>query len=113
MKIEAEGSRSLGFKTKLLPHARAKGNIQHGTMQGKLKGVTPATTPSGWRKIQLSMPVLALSLKSPLSNCGTPQANSMMSRRKARHPKPKARKHAQPSLKSHAACNVRGTIPLA
>ena len=32
------------------------GNIQHGTIMGKLNGVMPATTPSGWRMLQLSMP---------------------------------------------------------
>jgi hypothetical protein len=42
---------------KALPQASATGNIQHGTMHGKLKGVMPATTPSGWRSVQLSMPV--------------------------------------------------------
>ena len=47
MKIEAEGSRSLGLRMKVLPQAMASGNIQHGTMHGKLKGVIPATTPSG------------------------------------------------------------------
>jgi hypothetical protein len=35
----------------------ATGNIQHGTITGKLNGVMPATTPSGWRSVQLSMPV--------------------------------------------------------
>ena len=45
---------------------------------GKLNGVMPATTPSGWRSVQLSMPVLTWSVKSPFSNCGTPQANSTM-----------------------------------
>ena len=57
MKIEGEGSRSLGFRMKLLPQAIATGNIHIGTMHGKLNGVTPATTPSGWRIVQLSMPV--------------------------------------------------------
>ncbi|MNR40873.1 hypothetical protein D3C85_1592020 [compost metagenome] len=57
MKSEADGSRSLGFRMKQLPAAMATGNIQHGTMHGKLKGVMPATTPSGWRSVQLSMPV--------------------------------------------------------
>ncbi len=47
---------------KALPQAMATGNIQHGTMQGKLKGVMPATTPSGWRSVQLSMPVLTWSV---------------------------------------------------
>lgn len=37
-----EGSRSLGLSTKVLPQATAKGNIQQGTMQGKLNGVMPA-----------------------------------------------------------------------
>jgi allophanate hydrolase subunit 1 len=27
----------------------ARGNIHIGTMAGKLNGVIPATTPSGWR----------------------------------------------------------------
>ena len=58
MNSDALGSSGLGFKTKLLPQASATGNIQHGTMHGKLNGVTPATTPSGWRSVQLSMPVL-------------------------------------------------------
>ncbi len=42
---------------KQLPQASATGNIQHGTMNGKLNGVMPATTPSDWRIVQLSMPV--------------------------------------------------------
>ena len=46
---------------------------------GKLNGVMPATTPSGWRKVQLSMPVETWSVKSPFSSCGMPQANSTMS----------------------------------
>ena len=40
------GSRSDGFKIKALPQAIAFGNIQVGTIAGKLKGVIPATTPS-------------------------------------------------------------------
>lgn len=58
MSSDADGSRSLGLSTKVLPAAIATGNIQHGTMHGKLNGVMPATTPSGWRIVQLSMPVL-------------------------------------------------------
>jgi hypothetical protein len=41
------GSNGLGFKTKVLPQAMATGNIHMGTITGKLKGVTPATTPKG------------------------------------------------------------------
>ncbi len=57
MKIEGDGSRSLGFRMKVLPQAMAIGNIHSGTITGKLNGVTPATTPRGWRIVQLSMPV--------------------------------------------------------
>ena len=32
-----------------LPHAIATGAIHSGTITGKLNGVMPATTPSGWR----------------------------------------------------------------
>ena len=32
-----------------LPHASATGTIHSGTITGKLNGVMPATTPSGWR----------------------------------------------------------------
>ena len=57
----------------------ATGNIHIGTITGKLNGVMPATTPSGWRSVQLSMPVETWSVKSPLSSCEMPQANSTMS----------------------------------
>src|SRR5919107_339909 len=49
MKIEADGSFSDGLSTNVLPHAIALAHIHIGTIAGKLKGVTPATTPSGWR----------------------------------------------------------------
>ena len=51
-RMEELGSRSQGLRTKVLPQAMAMGNIQSGTMAGKLKGVMPATTPSGWRMDQ-------------------------------------------------------------
>jgi hypothetical protein len=35
----------------VLPQAMAIGNIHIGTIAGKLNGVMPATTPSGWRMI--------------------------------------------------------------
>ena len=57
MKSAGDGSIGLGFKIKVLPHAIATGNIHIGTITGKLKGVIPATTPKGWRMVQLSMPV--------------------------------------------------------
>ena len=46
---ETPGSRSLGLSTKVLPQAIATGCIHIGTMIGKLNGVIPAMTPTGWR----------------------------------------------------------------
>ena len=56
MRKPADGSRSDGFSMKVLPQASAIGNIHIGTIAGKLNGVMPAHTPSGWRTDQLSMP---------------------------------------------------------
>src|SRR4029079_1236533 len=53
--IEVEGARSDGFSNNAFPHATATGYIHIGTMAGKLNGVIPATTPSGWRSDQLSI----------------------------------------------------------
>ena len=44
-----DGSRSDGLRRKALPQAMAGPNIHIGIMAGKLNGVIPATTPSGWR----------------------------------------------------------------
>ena len=65
MRKPAEGSRSDGFSTKVLPQASATGNIHIGTIAGKLNGVMPAQTPSGWRTDQLSMPRPTCSVNSP------------------------------------------------
>ena len=43
------GSFSDGLQMKVLPQAIATPNIHIGIMAGKLNGVMPATTPSGWR----------------------------------------------------------------
>ena len=40
--IDADGSRSLGLSTNVLPQAMATGYIHIGTMAGKLNGVMPA-----------------------------------------------------------------------
>ena len=63
----------------MLPHAIATGNIHIGTIAGKLNGVMPAQTPTGWRCDQLSTSVPTFSLNSPFSICGMPQANSTTS----------------------------------
>src|SRR3954466_16040795 len=47
-KLAHDGSRSLGLSTNVLPHASAIGYIHIGTIAGKLNGVMPTTTPSGW-----------------------------------------------------------------
>src|SRR3954454_23015064 len=48
VQFDAEGSFSEGFSTNVFPHAIAGAHIHIGTMTGKLNGVIPATTPSGW-----------------------------------------------------------------
>src|SRR6195952_3380135 len=54
--IDADGSRSLGLSTKVFPQAIATGCIHIGTITGKLKGVMPATTPSGSREGEEAAP---------------------------------------------------------
>ena len=49
MKFAADGSFSDGLRMNVLPVAIAVANIHIGTIAGKLNGVMPATTPSGWR----------------------------------------------------------------
>ena len=46
---DADGSFSLGLRMNALPVAIALAHIHSGTIAGKLNGVMPATTPSGWR----------------------------------------------------------------
>src|SRR5690242_5266614 len=58
---DADGSFSDGFSTKQLPQAIAGAHIHIGTIAGKLNGVIPATTPSGWRIEYTSIPVEACS----------------------------------------------------
>src|SRR6266542_4175474 len=56
-RLDADGSRSLGLRMKVLPQAIAIGCIHIGTIAGKLNGVMPAQTPSGWRKEYASTPL--------------------------------------------------------
>ena len=58
----------------------AIGCIHIGTMIGKLNGVIPAATPSGWRIEKQSTSVETFSEKSPLSRWGMPEATSTTSR---------------------------------
>src|SRR6478735_301591 len=57
IRTEAEGTFSEGFSTKVLPQAIDTGNIHSGTITGKLNGVIPAHTPTGWRSVWQSTPV--------------------------------------------------------
>src|ERR1051325_3541185 len=77
---EHDGSRSDGFNTNALPHAIAIGYIHIGTIAGKLNGVMPATTPSGWRIEYESTSVDTFSEYSPLARSAMPHANSITSR---------------------------------
>ena len=70
----------------MFPQAMATGYIHIGTMAGKLKGVMPATTPSGWRSDQLSISGPTLRLYSPFRRCGMPQAKSTTSMPRASSP---------------------------
>ena len=70
----------------MLPHTIAIGNIHSGTIAGKLNGVIPATTPSGWRSVYASMPAPTFSVNSLLSSCGAPHAYSTISMPRASSP---------------------------
>src|SRR6476661_2544372 len=69
-KFAHDGSRSLGLRMNVLPHAIAIGYIHIGTIAGKLNGVMPATTPTGWRIECTSVPVETDSEYPPFSRCG-------------------------------------------
>ncbi len=58
----------------VLPHAIAIANIHAGTIIGKLNGVIPAHTPSGWRIEYVSTLRETLSLNSPFVICVNAQA---------------------------------------
>src|ERR1022692_4212262 len=73
------GSRSEGFKTKVLPQTTAIGHIHSGTMHGKLNGVMPAVTPSGWNSLHESIPGATFFEYSPFNSSGAPQAYSTFS----------------------------------
>ena len=81
-----DGSCSEGLRMKALPAASAGPAFHSGIMAGKLNGVMPATTPSGWRTEWTSTPVPTDSENSPLSRCGAPRENSTTSRPRCRSP---------------------------
>ena len=76
---EALGSFSDGLRMNVFPAAIAFGYIHIGTIAGKLKGVIPATTPSGCLVEYTSTSVDACWEKDPLRCSASPQAYSMFS----------------------------------
>src|SRR6266700_666629 len=86
IRAAVRGTLSEGFKTNVLPQAIAMGNIHSGTMKGKLNGVIPTQTPTGYRVDQLSTEVPTRSTVSPIINVGAPQANSMHSMPRSKDP---------------------------
>ena len=78
--IGTPGSRSEGFRMNALPQAIAGAIFHSGIIAGKLNGVMPATTPSGWRIEYTSMPGPAPSVNSPFIMCGAPMQTSTTSR---------------------------------
>ena len=63
----------------MLPQVIAIGNIQSGTIAGKLNGVMPTQTPTGWRMVSQSTLVAMFSRCWPMIRLGMPQANSTTS----------------------------------
>jgi hypothetical protein len=89
-RIAVSGTFSLGFRTNVFPQAIARGNIQRGTMAGKLKGVIPTHTPSGWSVVSQSTFRAMFSSVSPKRSVGAPQAYSMFSIPRKRLPRASA-----------------------
>ena len=79
MRIAERGVSWDGFRTNVLPVTIATGIIHIGTMFGKLKGVIPATTPTGKRVSSSSMPLATWSRFWPIISVGAPQAKSITS----------------------------------
>mmetsp|Transcript_21293 Transcript_21293/g.36560 ORF Transcript_21293/g.36560 Transcript_21293/m.36560 type:complete len:203 (+) Transcript_21293:1607-2215(+) len=89
--MAAPGSFSDGLRTKVLPQVTARGNIQRGIMAGKLKGAMPAHTPSGSRKLTVSMSRLTLATVDPIMCVAMPHACSTTSRPRCTSPLASAR----------------------
>src|SRR4026208_984341 len=67
---DADGCFSEGLRMNVFPQAIAFANIHIGTIAGKLNGVMPATTPSGWRIEDTSTPGAARRRRAPLHRGG-------------------------------------------
>ena len=78
-KSDVSGVCGDGLRTNVFPAAIAIGNIQSGIIAGKLNGVIPTQTPSGYRIETESMPRATSASASPIMSDGIPQANSTAS----------------------------------
>src|SRR5579862_8753872 len=65
--IADSGTFSDGFRTNVLPQVIATGNIHNGTIDGKLNGVMPTQTPTGWRLVSQSTLGARFSSACPIS----------------------------------------------
>src|SRR4051794_23826279 len=74
--IADNGTFSDGLRTNVLPQVIATGNIHSGTIDGKLNGVMPTQTPTGWRLVSQSTLGARFSSAWPINRLGMPQANS-------------------------------------
>src|SRR5450432_4720393 len=73
-----KGTFSDGFRIMQLPNAIALGNVQLGTILGKLNGTIEATTPKATCSVLHSTPRLTSNI-SPVTNWGKEHANSVSS----------------------------------
>src|SRR5207247_10117281 len=79
MRVDENGTCSLGLSTNVLPVAIAYGQNQQGTIAGKLNGVIAAKTPNGWRTYSQSIPAATSSSALPIISVGMPHACSTFS----------------------------------
>ena len=91
MRMADSGVSCEGLSTKVLPVTIATGIIHMGTMLGKLKGVIPATTPTGKRVSSSSIPFAIWSRFWPIIRVGAPQAKSMTSMARLTSPRDSSR----------------------
>ena len=95
--IGADGSRSDGFRMKVLPQAIATGYIHIGTMAGKLNGVMPATDAERL--------AVGIACRSPARHCARTRPSGDAGCRR-RTPPPRCRAPPRPAHR-HASCRAR------
>ena len=81
---------SEGFMTTVLPQAERVGQKPERDHRGKLKGAITATTPTGWRIMNSSIPRAMSSSTRPCISEGIPQATSTFSMARRNSPRDSA-----------------------